>query len=773
VSRKLTVVIAGDSSSLEHALHRAGIQADGFGSKLGHVAKMAGLALGAGAVGGLALVLDKSVKAAMAGQASQAALDTALKATQQSVTKMTPALDAAEAASRKLGFADDESRAALARLELASKNTKSAISDLSVAEGIARIKHVDLAAAAGMLVQAHTGSQRAAKALGVVIQPLTDHFDTLKEKYKELGEQIPIAEAAQAKYQDKLATGQSIIDAVTEKVKGQSEAFAGTAAGGMAEFQAQLTHVEEELGNKLLPAMTHVLEWVNAHWPQISAVVERVSAAVGVAIEGARIYLTKYFQIIGDVVAYVQQNWPKISATVTQVMETVRSIITQVTTVAQAIWAKFGATITAIARIYFGAVVTYIVAEFRVIQGIFQLIGDVLHGRWSKVWDDIKQIVSNALIMLTTMIKTYIQIAYTLALAIGKALVGGVIDGLKNLGQALGDAMGSGIRKGIDAVKSLHKILSPSGVTRDEIGIPLGQGIVEGFTSSTDSLGSLMMAQLKKAVDSAKAIIASAQSDFQTQFQSFQSIADQMFSGIAGASQTAAGKKLAALTGKHDAAQLTGAITTARGDLGTAQEGGDPAQILAAQQALDDALYNQKVANLQKEATLEQTDLDARNQVKQIAFDTALGKLEKHLTDSGASTDTAMKAITKLLRSYGVTFGTVGTEMGDAWVGGLRSAIESAAKGSSTLRKVIGSQSDQLGGLLGGIPQAATGGYVAAGGLAVIHSGETIVPAGGGGRVENHFHFPSYLGNTSDVERWMIEALRRANRRGVLPEFAT
>lgn len=259
MARKIEIQILGDASNLEHAFGQAGNAANGFGSHLTKLKLAAGVA-GAAMGGILVEGLKGSVDAAMAGQASQAALDTALKTTQQSVAGMKPVLDAAEASSRKLGFADNESRAALARLELASKSTKSAISDLSVAEGIARLKHIDLASAANMLIQAHTGSQRAAKALGVVIQPLTNHYDALKEKYKELGQQVPTAEAAQAKFLDKMATGQSIIAAVTDKVKGQADAYSQTAAGGLAQFHAESEHLQETLGKTLLPVLTAISE---------------------------------------------------------------------------------------------------------------------------------------------------------------------------------------------------------------------------------------------------------------------------------------------------------------------------------------------------------------------------------------------------------------------------------------------------------------------------------------------------------------------------------
>lgn len=743
MAKSLVVRIIGDPTELSSALKVATAETETFGNKMGSVLKAGALVAAAG-IGVAAFAIDKVVKAAMAGQVSQAALDRALKNTHQSVKAVTPALNAAEAAARKMGFSDIEAETALSRLETATGSTKKATSDLGVAMDIARFKHTDLTNASQMLAMAMTGSQRAAKQLGITVSPVTTNVDALKASHENLTTAIGKADEAQAKLADKMATGQAVIAAVTDKVHGQAQAFADTAAGGMAQFHAQLDFIEQKIGNALLPVMEKMLGWVNAHWPQITAVVSGVMRAVGVAIDAVRPYVEKLITWTSELVNYVRDHWAQISAFVTKAMVTVRSIITQVTTAAKALWAQFGTAVTQIAGTAFAATISIIRNAFNVIVGVFQLVGDLLHGRWSKVWEDIKKIVSNELQAIVTIIESAVSIAYTAALAVGKALVQGVIDGIKNLGSGIGGALGDAIHSGISAAKSLAKIFSPSQLTADELGAPLGEGIIAGFNTTTNSLANAMTATIQKAVAATKTIIATAQTTFEASFQGFQSIADQMFSGITGSAQTTAGKLIASLTAAHDAAALAANVTTARSGLASAKAGTDgvvdPAAVLAAQQALNDALYQQHIANLQKLDQAQQLDLTAQNQVKQIAFDNALAKLEEHLKKTGASTKTAMSAIQKLLSSYGVSFAAVGADMGKAWVQGLRDSIMSAAEGSATLKKIIGGQANQLGGLLGGIPQAADGGYVAESGLAVIHRGENIVPAGRGGSGDVHVY---------------------------------
>jgi hypothetical protein len=303
--------------------HRDMDSAESVAKRAGHGIKV-GLAVGlsAAAVGFTALTveIDKSVKAAIGGEVSQTALDTALKNTHQSLQANTAALEAAEAAARKKGFADDDSRSALAKLETATGSTRKSVVDLSLAEDIARFKHVDLDAATKMLTGTMAGNTRAAKALGIVLVPVTTNVDALKERYKQLGKAIPPAELAQAKILDKMATGQSVIDAVTKRVHGQGDAYSRTAAGGMARFHAQLVHIQEGVGGIALPALTKMADFLTAHvLPAVQNVSEFLGkvfgqksfdAKVHVAAEGLRDLGGKVRESVEGAVAGI--NWPQV-----------------------------------------------------------------------------------------------------------------------------------------------------------------------------------------------------------------------------------------------------------------------------------------------------------------------------------------------------------------------------------------------------------------------------------------------------------------------------
>lgn len=248
--RRLEVVIAGDASSLERALGKAGQSTH----SLAKTAGIAGLAI----AGGLAAGLTESVKAAVAAQASQARLDEAFKTAGISAAAAAGQVDQAEASARKLGFTGNDVHLALGSLVTATGSVKTSMADLGVAEDLARFKGIGLTDATKMLTMAQTGSQRAAKQLGINVPPVTAAQDALKASSVDLTTVTGKLELAHAKLQDKMATGQAVTDAVSAKVAGQGDAFAATAAGGMAQMNAQFDFLKEKVGMAVLPALTEL-----------------------------------------------------------------------------------------------------------------------------------------------------------------------------------------------------------------------------------------------------------------------------------------------------------------------------------------------------------------------------------------------------------------------------------------------------------------------------------------------------------------------------------
>lgn len=257
-------------------------KANGGFAKMSKAAGVAGLAI----AGGLAVGLVKSVEAADNMQQATVRMNQAFARSHVSVKAFHDRIEEAEKSSRKLGFTNEEVAGSLGSLVIATHNGNKALKDLSVAQDIARFKHISLEAATKTLTMAMSGSQRAVKQLGIQVTKSTEATDKAKESYKKhleaLKAQFPAttkqtqaehdrylgmkntldlnyaSDKAQAKVTDTNTTAAKVIATVSDKLHGQAKAYAGTAAGGMAQFHAQLEAVAEKLGAALLPALTSV-----------------------------------------------------------------------------------------------------------------------------------------------------------------------------------------------------------------------------------------------------------------------------------------------------------------------------------------------------------------------------------------------------------------------------------------------------------------------------------------------------------------------------------
>jgi hypothetical protein len=255
MARPILVEILGDAHQFQAELNRA----TGTTRRFGTAARVAGGLLATG----LAFGLEQSVKAAIDAQDSHRRLEQAFKNVGLSATAYEHQVAGAEAASRKLGFAGNEVRDALGSLLTATGSVSLSIKDLGVAQDLARFKGVDLETATQKLTLAMSGSQRAIKSLGANIIPTTAAVDALKASHENLATAAGRADLAQAKLADKMATGQAVIAATSELVKGQGQAYAETAAGGMARFSAETDHLKVIIGDALIPALTFFLTKVS------------------------------------------------------------------------------------------------------------------------------------------------------------------------------------------------------------------------------------------------------------------------------------------------------------------------------------------------------------------------------------------------------------------------------------------------------------------------------------------------------------------------------
>ena len=122
---RLVALLEAKTADFDRAMDRS----HGKMSKLGAVAGIAGTAI----VTGVAYGLEKSVKAAIAAQISQARLAQSFTDAHLAMAPYLKSIDSVERASRKLGFTDEDTKTALGSLITATRSYSLSVKDLTTA----------------------------------------------------------------------------------------------------------------------------------------------------------------------------------------------------------------------------------------------------------------------------------------------------------------------------------------------------------------------------------------------------------------------------------------------------------------------------------------------------------------------------------------------------------------------------------------------------------------------------------------------------------------
>lgn len=330
------------------------------------------------------------VRAAMDAETSTAKLNTAFKTAGLSAKSFAGQVDGAEASGRKFGFENTATREALAKLLVATGNAGKSFADLGVTMDLARFKHIDLGSAAQILASAMAGNQRAVKQLGISMAPVTLATDALRRSHVDLTTVQGRAELATAKLADKQATAAAVIAKVTEKVKGQADAFSKTSAGGLATFQAGLNNLEEKVGAKILPLLNRFVDWMN------SSLIPALSK------------MGPIFDRVGSVIS--------------------------------ASWSVIGPIVQGVATVIKGAI--------EIIKGALEIITGILTGDWSKAWQGVRDVVGG----VTTEISGYVSAMSAVITGvfggIGSA-ISGAVGGAAGAASDLGTGIYNGVVDGV------------------------------------------------------------------------------------------------------------------------------------------------------------------------------------------------------------------------------------------------------------------------------------------------------------------------------------
>lgn len=353
------------------------------------------------------------------------------------------------------------------------------------------------------------------------------------------------------------------------------------------------------------------------------------------------------------------------------------------------------ATITAFNAVK-GAISSAMSAISSVIGSITRTIVGIARAGWNAVRNAIVNPLRTAIGAVTgvmnsiiSAVRGFIGTALGAGLEIGRAIVSGIVSGIQGAAGAVAGAVKGVLGGALGAAKSFIGAESPSRVFAAQVGLPIAQGIIRGFLLGSTDLPAKINDRIRNSLEAAKRTIGIYMDRFKDAFSRMKDDALAAFDAMTGRHQTASEKILNDEERQRANEKRAEAVAKARAKLEEAQAGGDPAEILQAQEDLADAEWEIRRAALEEQAVLERREYDAARALQKRHLEQRLADLQEQLMKHPEQWAKINNQITSLLNSYGINYETSGRVLGTAFATGLRESRAAIVREITAIARLI------------------------------------------------------------------------------------
>ena len=527
---------------------------------------------------------------------------------------------------------------------------------------------------------------------------------------------------------DLLTAQKMILKEVNNQVGGSADAYGKTLPGAIDRLKRGFEAVAFSITTALAPALTTAIDWALVNMPKFQA-------AVTDALAVAQPYIKAFGTVIQQVFSGTGESGNKVRGimaslrstmitlgpafqTIAQIAAKLAPVLAGVLAASFAMVSKVAAAMAPIvtdaieklgpplARIIvsllkFQAAVLSVMAKvippiIRALQpvfsAVFSAIGQVLNGiasllegDFSGAWQAAVKAAEIWFVKLPNIVMGILgqlaSVAVSKAIQVGSDIVQGIVDGIGSLGNAIKDKLTGLVDDALESVKSKFKISSPSRVWADEVGNPIGQGIIVGFLTGGRDLPNKVSETVRSALDRARGAVASKQTALQSVFQrmaqgimrAFDSetsagvkrIQDRLSAAQAsvsvdidtrmatrqtqGAALTPAEAELQRERDAYDAKERERDKADAQAALAAAEAEDDARAIADARKRLDDIAYADRIRALEKQAADERAIKDAATATDLATLETErtnrLAALQKQYDDEQLQYDSAREVM--------------------------------------------------------------------------------------------------------------------------------
>lgn len=469
-----------------------------------------------------------------------------------------------------------------------------------------------------------------------------------------------------------------------------------------------------------------VMQTFSEIWNYVGPIVRSLVNEIRTRFEVAYNFIR---QNMDNILAVIRAVWTIISTLIKTNIQNILSMVKIFAAILRGDWGEAWDQVKAILSRSLAAMVTVLRAGVSLILNAAILLGKAIIAGIKEGLRELVAQVTGALRLITGAIAAIVSIAYNAALGIGRGIVDGVLAGIGDIGSAVYDKLAGGIQGAINKAKGLFGIFSPSRVTQEELGKPLGQGVTAGMLLGLTDLPTKLSDSMRTAVDAARNTIQQQQGTLESAWSRFTSDVFRLFDAQTEQFKTRSEKLLAAFDLRQQVAEnkkriqeLVDSVKSAQADLASFLAGPRPdalqqqegesadafqARRLAAQQEWDskfqqlqgasqDALKALQEEKQNQRLAAQRAHLEAQAQTERQNYTERRAIMKRHLEDKLADLVAELKQepekhkfyqnqILKLLNSYGSGYRGAGLTLGRSFASGLLQAQEEVARAARAL----------------------------------------------------------------------------------------
>lgn len=249
-------------------------------------------------------------------------------------------------------------------------------------------------------------------------------------------------------------------------------------------IQLAIEVVMAAIQNVIMPTLAAIAGFINSHSEEILAVLSGAWNLIHAAIQTA---LNLIQGVLRTALALLKGDW--------------EGAWNEVKTTATTLWND----IKNVVEVAINNVKTTIDTVLPLIQSAVETVWNTIKSTAETAWESIRSTVETKIGEVLAIVQALPgQITGALSglaadlVAVGADMIQGLIDGIRSID--VGSVLGGIVSGAVDAAKAAVGIKSPSKVTRDQIGKPLGEGIVVGIESTATKIKSVLGKTITDAI---------------------------------------------------------------------------------------------------------------------------------------------------------------------------------------------------------------------------------------------------------------------------------